>query len=177
MNREQSRAWFALQVRPRFERSVAAVLEMKNMPVYVPLYMEYRQWSDRVKPTESPLFPGYIFCRISPAEQSAALSTANAIQFVGAGRTPLSLDEREMEAIRLVVNSGLPKTPWNGLKRGDRLRMCHGPLYGVEGTLESTPEGPRLVVSLTLLSRSIAVQVDREWVTPGHDYAAIDNRV
>jgi transcription antitermination factor NusG len=161
---EENKAWFALQVRPRFEKSVAAIVAMKGASVYVPQYLEFRRWSDRLKRTESLLFPGYVFCRIRSSERNKVLSTENAIQFVGAGRIPLPLDEKEMEAIRLVVESGLPKIPWNGLKKGDKVHIYDGPLSGVEGVLESTAEGPRLIVSLTLLNRSIAVQVDRRWV-------------
>jgi transcription antitermination factor NusG len=157
-------AWLALQVRPRFEKSVAAILAVKGTSVYVPHYLELRRWSDRVKPTHAPLFPGYVFCHIRDAERASVLTSANAIQFVGAGRRPTPIDDEEMQAIRLIARSGLPKKPWNELKKGDRIRMCRGPLSGLEGTLETTPEGLRLVVSLTLLNRSIAVQVDREWV-------------
>lgn len=164
MVREERQAWFALQVRPRFECSVAEVLEKKDVHVYVPQYVELRQWSDRIKAAQSPLFPGYVFCLMDTSQRKAVLSTANAIRLVGAGRTPLPLDEKEMHAVRLIVDSGLPKAPWQALKKGDRVRICDGPLTGVSGILQSTPEGPRLIVSLTLLNRSIAVTVDRNWV-------------
>jgi transcription termination/antitermination protein NusG len=161
---DEPRAWFALQVRPRFESSLAEVLASKGVRVYLPLHVELRRWSDRVKPVQAPLFPGYVFCHIGESQRRLSLASGNAIQFVGVGKTPLPIDEEEMKSIRLVVDSGLPKSPWDGLKKGDRVKVICGPLAGVDGILLSTAQGPKLIVSLSLLSRSVAVQVNREWV-------------
>jgi transcription antitermination factor NusG len=85
---------------------------------------------------------------------------------VGMGKTPVAIDEGEIAAIQSAVKSGLPSQPWPFVQIGQRVRIEHGPLCGLEGVLLDFRGHHRLVLSVTLLQRSIAVQIENAWVTP-----------
>jgi transcription antitermination factor NusG len=85
---------------------------------------------------------------------------------VGMGKTPIPIDEAEIAAIQSTVKSGLPSQPWPFIQIGQRVRIEQGPLCGLEGVLLDFRGRHRLVLSVTLLQRSIAVQVEDAWVTP-----------
>ena len=158
--------WFALVVRSQHEKIVAAALQDKGYEELLPLYSIRRRWSDRMKELMLPLFPGYLFCRFDLNFRLPILVTPGVLQVVGAGKVPLPVDESEITALRSIVNSGLQAEPWPYLKVGQRVRIERGSLEGVEGILTSVKKPSRLVVSVTLLQRSVAVEVDEDWVSP-----------
>src|SRR5438552_18138361 len=111
-----SQQWYALQVRPRFEKVVAAHLKSKGYEEYLPLYTSRRRWSDRVKTIELPLFPGYIFCRFDVQNRLPVLIVPGVTSIVGIGKVPAALAETEISSIQEVVTSGLQCEPWPFLK-------------------------------------------------------------
>ena len=127
----------------------------------MPLYQTRRRWSDRLKLTELPLFPGYIFCRLDPRFRLPLLTIPGVLQFVGAGKIPTPIEDAEIAAIQMAVRSGLLTEPWPFLERGQRVRLDEGPLAGLEGILAGTAERLRIIVSVTLLQRSVAVAIER----------------
>jgi transcription antitermination factor NusG len=157
--------WFALQVRSRYENIVTAHLEGKGYEWFLPLYKDRRRWSDRVKEIEQPLFPGYLFCRFDLLNRLPILTIPGVVQIVGTAKTPIPIDESEMAAIQTAVQSGLPREPLQFLQIGQKVRMNHGPLCGLEGILLDFRGRDHLVLSVTLLQRSIAVQVESTSVT------------
>jgi transcription antitermination factor NusG len=158
--------WFALRVRPNYEKPVAAALRGKGFQEYLPLVRSRRQWSDRVKEMDLPLFPGYLFCRLNLDERMPLLTTPGFLYLVGVGRNPEPVDETEIAAIRAVLRSGLPVTPWPSLMVGQKVQLKHGPLRGLEGVLTRIANQHRMYVSVTLLKRSISVEVAPEWIQP-----------
>ena len=156
--------WFALQTRCRYESFVAKQLAHKGYEILLPLYECRRRWSDRIKELELPLFPGYVFCRFNPLVRLPILMTPGVIQVVGIGRSPVPVDDAEIAAIQTAVQSGLPRQPWPFLQIGQRVRVECGPLCGLEGILVDFKGRHRLVLSMTLLQRSVAVEVDGAWV-------------
>jgi transcription termination/antitermination protein NusG len=158
--------WFALRVRPNYEKPVSAVLRGKGFQEFLPLIQSRRQWSDRVKIMDLPLFPGYLFCRLNLDERMPLLTTPGFLYLVGVGRNPEPIDESEIEAIQSVLRSGLPVTPWPSLMVGQRVRLKHGPLRGLEGVLTKIANQHRMYVAVTLLKRSISVEVAPEWIHP-----------
>src|SRR6185369_17192015 len=100
-------SWVALQVRSRSEKFVASALTSKEIEVFLPLYTTRRRWSDRVKELELPLFDGYVFCKLNLLYRMPALTIPGVIQFVGVGKTPVPIEESEINALQTVVNSGL----------------------------------------------------------------------
>jgi len=155
-----SSPWFALQVRARHEVGVANFLSGKGYEPFVPLYQSRRRWSDRIKVVDAPLFPGYLFCRFDINNRLPILTTPGVIQIVGFNRMPVPVDEAEIGAIQSLVASGFPSQPWPFLHAGDRVQIDSGPLRGLEGILVELKGSHRLIVSVTLLQRSVAVEID-----------------
>ena len=158
--------WFALQVRCRRESLVLAHLQARGYECLLPLYKSVRRWSDRVKEVEQPLFPGYLFTRFDFYNRGPLLTTPGVQQIVGIGATPTPVDENELESIRQALASGLSSQPWPYLQVGDQVRVKYGSLSNLEGILIHFKGSHRIVLSLTLLRRSVAVEIDRNWVKP-----------
>ena len=157
--------WFALQVHTRRERTVADLLRFRGCDPFLPLYMERRRWSDRMKKVEAPLFPGYLFCRLSDRSQAAALFTHGVIRILGTGNRPIPVEEGEVAAIHRLTQAGVSSTPWPFLQVGKKVRVAQGSLQGLEGILVDCKGQQRLVISVTLLQRSVALEVERDWVS------------
>jgi len=157
--------WFALHVRTQHEKSVAEYLRGGGYDLILPLYKCRKRWSDRVKEIDSPLFPGYLFCRFNPMERLPILKTPGVIQIVGYNRQPVSVDEVEIRAIQTLMAAGVSNQPWPFLHAGDRVQIESGPLRGVSGILTEFRGQHRLIVSITLLQRAIAVEIDSALVT------------
>lgn len=166
LNMLQTFPWYAIRVRPRFERQVADSLAAKGLTTFVPHYIARRRWSDRVKEIQLPLFDGYAFCQLDISSRLPVLVTPGVLHFVGIGKTPVAIDDGEIEAIQKIAGTGAPARPWPFLRAGERVRVDEGPLRSVEGVLLTSGSGDHVVVSITLLQRSVAVQVERAWLTP-----------
>ena len=160
--------WFALQVRMRHETIVTAHLDGKGYEWFLPLYKSRKRWSDRVKEAELPLFPGYLFCRFDPQDRLPILKTPGVTQIVGYNHTPIAVDENEIEAIRALVASGVPNFPCAYLELGSRVRIESGALRGMEGILTDLKGKRRLVLSVTLLQRSVSVEIDSNAISVIH---------
>ncbi len=158
--------WFAVRVRPQHERTALRILDAKGYEGFLPSFRVKRRWSDRYKETEFPLFPGYLFCRFDPEFRMPVISTPGVVYIVSTGNVPAAVDDAEVEAVRRMVNSGLRIQGWPYLQAGQRVRIHCGPLHGLEGVLLEVKNETRLVVSVTLLQRSVAAEIDRSWVTP-----------
>ena len=160
--------WFALAVKSLHERVVAECLQSKHFEAYLPVCQRTRRWSDRWKTIERPIFPGYVFCRFNPNDRLPILKTPGVTQIVGYSRVPVPVDEGEIEAIRTLVASGVPNFPCAYLEVGSRVRIEAGALRGLEGILTDVKGKRRLVLSITLLQRSVAVEIDSEAVSVVH---------
>jgi transcription antitermination factor NusG len=158
--------WFALRVKSRCEKLVTTMARNKGFEEFLPLYECHRRWSDRLKSVELPLFPGYVFCRLNPQHRLPLLTIPGVLHFVGIGKAPVPIDDEEITAIQSAVKSGLSAEPWPFLEAGQRVRLEDGPLAGLEGLLVEVRKRYRVVVSVSLLKRSVAVEIDREWVAP-----------
>jgi len=160
---------YALFTQSRLAGLTSSMLRQKGYEVFLPSYSSKRRWSDRMKVVEAPLFPGYMFCRFDVRDRLPVLSTPGMISIVGAGAKPIPVDEEEIAAVRQIVRAGLATQTWPFLRAGARVRVHSGPLRGLEGILVNTDKIDRLVVSVTLLQRSVAVEIDRQWASPCGD--------
>jgi transcription antitermination factor NusG len=158
--------WYALQVRPRFEKAIASTLLFKGYEGFLPLYTQRSRWSDRIKEVQLPLFSGYLFCRFDVNKRLPILVTPGVLRVVGIGRTPYPVDEREIQALQAIILSDLEAQPWSYLNVGQEVRIELGVLAGVEGILIGVKGSSKLVVSVSLLKRSVAVEIDESWVAP-----------
>lgn len=130
------------------------------------MYRSKRKWSDRTKELELPLFPGYLFCRFDFSNRLPILITPGVKLIVGFGKIPAPVSCDEIESLRKVVASGATATPWPYLSVGQRVQVRDGALAGVEGLLLQVKNSYRIVLSVDLLQRSVAVELDRASVAP-----------
>jgi transcription antitermination factor NusG len=161
-----SELWFALRVKPRFEKLVASVAHNKGFEEFLPLYQARRRWSDRYQSVELPLFPGYVFCKLDPKYRLPLLTIPGVLYFVGIGKVPAPVDEVEIVAIRTALQASLGAEPWPFIETGQLVKLDGGPLAGMEGLLVEVRKQHRLVISVTLLQRSMAVEIERDWAKP-----------
>ncbi len=163
-NSTKSDRWYAVSVRQRAEKITAACLEVKGYAYLLPTRKVRRRLSDRVKVIDQPLFPGYVFCKFDARHRLALLTTPGVISVVGLGREPAPVTDSEIEAISRIVDAGVPAEQWPFVEAGQRVEIASGTLKGLEGVVVRCNSEFRVVVSVTLLRRSVAVQVDRNSV-------------
>ena len=161
------KSWFAIHTRSKHESVVSSALHGKGYQEFLPLYRVRRCWSHRTAELDVPLFPGYLFCRFDPNGRILPiLTTPGVVSIVGAGRVPIPVPADEIAAIHAVLRSGLAAQPYPYLKVGSRVYLESGPFAGIEGIVLNVNKKYRLVVSVTLLQRSVAVEIDRDWIRP-----------
>ena len=159
-------SWYALQVRSRKEGYIASQIQGQGFECLLPTYKSIRKWSDRVKELEQPLFPGYLFCRFDFQNRRPVITTPGVFQIVGFGRTATPVADEEIRALQLAVSSEAPKQPWPYLEVGQRVQVVYGNLTGLEGILVNIKGNHRVVLSVTLLQRSVALEVETSWLSP-----------
>jgi transcription antitermination factor NusG len=152
--------WFALQTRPKNEKQVERILTHKGYECCLPIYRQKRQWSDRAIEIELPLFPSYVFCRFISSAIGRAISTPGVTRIVGFGGQPAEVEVEEIEALQLLSRSNLLREPWFYVPDGTLVQVETGPLAGAQGVICSNEDKRRLLISVTLLQRSVAVQLD-----------------
>ena len=145
---------------------VATLARQKGFEDFLPLYNVRRRWSDRFKTVELPLFPGYVFCRLDARNRLPLLTIPGVAGIVGLGKIPVPIDDAEIAALQVAVSAGLLAEPFPFLEVGQRIRLEEGPLQGLEGILVEVRKQQRIAVSVSLLKRSVAVEIDRNWVRP-----------
>jgi len=162
---ERCQDWFAVQVRARWEQSTAKILSAKGYEILLPIFEVERRWGGRMRKFELPLFPSYVFCRFDVLKRLPILVTPGVLSVVSRGRIPIPVERTEIAALQRLVSSGAQAEPWPYLVVGDRVRIESTPLRGLEGILISVKGSHRVVVSVSLLQRSVALEVDRASVS------------
>jgi len=158
--------WYVIQVRINSERMLSATLRDKGYETYLPVYRTRRKWADRIKELEVPLFPGYSFCRLDAQNRLPVLQSPGVISILGSGSGPTAIDDTEIEAIQRMLSADLPVGPWPFLRNGQTVVVERGPLAGLTGYVVEIKTRYRLVVSLSLLNRSVSAEVQRDWIRP-----------
>jgi transcription antitermination factor NusG len=158
--------WFAVQVRARWEESTARLLSQKGYETLLPMYKSERRWGGRLRTVEAPLFPSYVFCRFDVLKRLPILVTPGIMAIVSRGRVPVPIEPSEIANIQTLVLSGAQAEPWPYLEVGKRVRIEDTALHGVEGILIGFKGNRRIVVSVSLLRRSVALEIDRALVVP-----------
>jgi transcription antitermination factor NusG len=152
--------WYALYTRHQHEKVVHQILTGKGFEAFLPLYTTAHQWKDRVKRVSLPLFPCYVFLQGPLTQWLPVLTTPGVHTVVGFGGEPASISGAEIEAIRQVIENAVKVEPHPFLKYGDRVRVIAGPLRGLEGILLRKKNWCKLLLSVEMLQRSVAVEVD-----------------
>jgi transcription antitermination factor NusG len=151
--------WFVLQTLPNGERKVERSLSQKGYECLLPTYWRKRRWSDRTVTIELPLFPRYIFCRFNSSAIGKAVSTPGVSKIVSFGGRPAGVSASEIEALQLLASSDLLREPWAYIPSGTPVKVETGPLAGVEGIICPGDDKRQLIISVTLLQRSVAIQL------------------
>jgi transcriptional antiterminator NusG len=160
--------WYAVQTRSRFEKLVRAELTSSGVENYFASVDQLHQWKDRKKMVEEPLFPGYVFVRLATREEDRlrVLRTNGVVRILGVGPMIEPIPDGEIDSIRQLILSSNQCYPHPFIREGSRVRVRRGPLQGVEGWLVRTKGQARLVLSIDLLSQSVATEVGFADVEP-----------
>lgn len=164
--RPSTLSWYALLVRSRKEGHIASQIQGQGFECLLPTYKSIRKWSDRVKELEQPLFPGYLFCRFDFENRRPVIMTPGVLQVVGFGRTAAPVPDEEIRALQLAISSDASKQPWPYVEIGQKVQVVYGNLTGLEGILVNVKGNHRVVLSVTLLQRSVALEVETSWLRP-----------
>ena len=156
----RTKNWYAVTVFPRHERCVARLLDVRDTKYLLPLYTSVRRWKDRRKQMEMVLFPGYVFVNIEMERRLDVLMLPGVARFVTFQGRPVVVPSQEIEAIGVGACSGVALEPHPYLQKGRRVRVRSGPMAGVEGILVRRKDKFRLVLSVDLIMRSVAAEVD-----------------
>lgn len=158
--------WYAAHTRSRHEKSVAHILERKQIETFVPLFRTVRRWKNGDHQVELPLFPGYAFVRIALVNRLQVLKVPGVVQFVGFRGSPAPLEDEEVESLRQAISSGVKAAPHPYLTVGRRVRVTAGPLSGREGILIRRKGHTRVVLSIGLIQRSVVADLDAQSIEP-----------
>jgi transcription antitermination factor NusG len=150
--------WFAVQVKSKREKAVALALNVKGYEEFLPLCRHRRRKCSEA--TEAPLFPGYLFCRFDSQVYGSIVTTPGVIRIVGCGAQSVPVSDEEINSIRCIVNSPMEPVPLPYLRIGEPVRIEEGALAGVSGFVVRVRNSTRIVVSVHLLQRSVAVEID-----------------
>jgi transcription antitermination factor NusG len=151
--------WYAAYTNANHERRVAEQLARRSVDHFLPLYHSVRRWKDRKVQLQLPLFPGYVFVRILLSDRMHVLQIPGVMKLVGFNGVPMALPHEEIEALRTSLVAFARAEPHPYLTAGRRVRVKSGPLAGIEGILKRKKNQDRLVISLDLIMRSVAVEV------------------
>ena len=152
--------WYAVYTCANHEKRVAAELQARAVENFLPLYPSVRRWKDRRVRLDFPLFPGYVFIHLALQNRLRVLEIPSVVRLVGFNGQPAALPNEEMEILRSGLRQNLLAEPHPLLTVGRRVRITGGPFAGLEGVLKRKKSGLRVVVTLELIQRSVAVDVD-----------------
>ncbi len=152
--------WYAAYTSANHEKRVAEQLMLRSVEHFLPLYASARRWKDRRVELELPLFPGYLFVRMGLRDRLQVLQVPGVAKLVGFGGMPTALPDEEIEVLRQGLSRDLRAEPHAYLKAGQRVRVRSGSLLGLEGILVRRKNVSRFVISLDLIMRSVAVEID-----------------
>jgi transcription antitermination factor NusG len=158
--------WYAAYTYPRHEKSVMKHLESKSIEAFLPVFLTENRWQDRLVQIHNPLFPGYVFTRINLSERNGVLAIPGVIRMLSFNGAPAPIDDSEIEAVRFCMERGAALTPYPFIEVGDRVRVRSGVLEGLEGVVSRCKNERRLIVPISLINQSVAVEIDVQLLEP-----------
>lgn len=157
--------WYALYTCPRHEKRVAEEIERRNITCYLPVYRSMRRWKDRRKEVEFALFPGYVFVQMALENKLRVLELTGAVRLVSFNGRPAVVPANDIETLQSRL-AGAKIEPHPYLRAGRRVRVRSGPMEGLEGIVVRRKDSCRIVFSIELIQRSVAVEVDQADLEP-----------
>jgi transcription antitermination factor NusG len=157
---EHEERWYAAHTSANHEKRVAEQLAARNVEHFLPTYSSVRRWKDRRVKLELPLFPGYVFVRMALRQRLHILNVRGVATLVSFCGIPASLPDPEIEGLRASLGRGVAAEPHPYLEAGKKVQLLSGPLAGLTGILVRRKNGARFVVSVNLIQRSLAVELN-----------------
>lgn len=158
--------WYALTTCSRHEKIVAAQIERRSFQCFLPLYRSSRRWKDRRKELNLALFPGYVFVRMALEDKLRVLQLPGVVRLVSFNGKPAALPDAEIEALQARLSGDIRVEPHPYLRTGRRVRVRSGAMQGLEGIVVRRKERYRVIFSIDLIMRSVAVEVDEADLEP-----------
>lgn len=152
--------WCAVYTYPRHEKSVLEHLESKSLEAFLPTFVTESRWKDRHVRLQTPVFPGYVFTRINASHRSKVLSSPGVIRILCFNGMPAPIEDGEIESVKLCLERGMVIESCPFLEVGDRVRVKSGVLEGLEGHISRRKNDRRLIVPITLIHQSVAIEID-----------------
>jgi transcription antitermination factor NusG len=155
-------SWFAVQTKPRHEKKVSEILTEKGIQNFLPIFRSKRQWADRWKWIDLPLFPQYIFVRIPGSVECRVrvLRTNGVIRLAGETGRGTAIPDEQITNLHTIVNHKIPSLSFDGVRIGERIRIRGGALNGIEGVLAAVENDRSLVISVDLIQKSVAIRIE-----------------
>lgn len=151
--------WYAIYTWARHEKKVARHFEERGITYFLPLYSALHRWNKKTAKISLPLFPGYVFVHTTEHDYRP-LDVPGVVHYVGPVRSPTEIPAEEIESLQTALQTGRRLEPHPYLAPGNRVRIASGPLSGITGTIQRAAAGCRIVVSVDMIMRSVAVEVD-----------------
>jgi len=160
--------WFAVHTRSRHEKKVHEALKNEGVTTFLPLVSKVSKWSDRRVTVQFPLFPCYVFVRISaaPAERVSVLRTWGVLSFVGVQGRGIPIPDGQIEELQTLAENNVPVDPYPYLKVGQRVRVRGGCLDGIEGILAERDGERKVVISVDAIEKSLAIHIKGYEIEP-----------
>lgn len=152
--------WYAAYTSANHEKRVAEQLGVRAVEHFLPVYESVRRWKDRRVTLQMPLFPGYVFVRVALRDRLQVQQVPGVAHLVGFAGSPAALPDEEIEALRSSLKSGVRAEPHPYLTVGRRVQISRGPMAGMQGILLQRKGKLRVVISIELIQRSVAVEMD-----------------
>src|SRR5882762_1498854 len=156
----REKRWYAAYTSANHEKRVAEQLVVRDVEHFLPSYTSVRRWKDRRVTLEMPLFPGYVFVRMALRDRLQVLQVPGLARLVGFNGTPAALRTEEIETLRTSLGNGMRAEPHPFLTVGRRVRLRSGPLAGMQGILLRRKGSFRVVISIDLIQRAVAVDAE-----------------
>jgi transcription antitermination factor NusG len=158
--------WYAIYTYPRHEKVVAERLRAKYIETFLPVSFSQCRRRDRRVQVETPVFPGYVFTRISLGERSRILNIPGVVRMLSFNGKPAPIDDSEMEAVMRCIEQSAALEPYPLLEVGYRVRVRSGLLEGLEGFVSRCKNGSRLIIPISLINQSVSFEIDALLLEP-----------
>jgi len=158
--------WLCVQVKSGGEFRSASGLKERGYETFVPVFEQKRHWSDRVRMVQVPLFTGYVFLRFNAESSHPVVTAPGVLRFVGTGKMPVPIEDSVIEALQLTSRTGLRCGPCAFLPVGQEVEVRLGPFTSLRGKIERFKNKHRLILSVSLIKKSVFVEVDGYEVVP-----------
>lgn len=161
---EDDQRWYVAYTYPRHEKAVSDQLVHKGVENFLPTLTKISRWKDRAVKIEQPLFPGYIFTRISAREKLKVVSVPSVIRMLSFNEVPVPVNDSDIEALMLCVSRGGTLRPHHFTAIGERVKVKEGMFDGLEGFVIRHHNGCSLVVTVSLIQQSVSLEIEESFL-------------